>query len=233
MADRAARSTSMTLSSGERLFMLVAVWIPVVHVVLVATAAATPALFGRSAWLGLPSAVATLYLLPPIIARLAGATSLAEGTHALGGPAFRRWWLVAQIQAIFNRLTILEEALRLVPGLYSTWLRLWGSSIGGMVFWSPGTLVLDRSMLVVGRRVILGGGTRLTPHLLAPDDDGVMRLIVGRIRIGDDALIGGMSVLAPGVTVDAGVSTRAALAAPPHSHLTATGRVRGAGAVAR
>ena len=98
--------------------------------------------------------------------------------------------------------------MRLVPSLYSAWLRLWGARIGGLVYWSPGVVVLDRSLLQVGDRVVFGAGVRIVPHALAPARHGRGgALFLGRVTVGNDALIGGYSSLLPGCVVDAGAVT--------------------------
>jgi acetyltransferase-like isoleucine patch superfamily enzyme len=96
---------------------------------------------------------------------------------------------------------MLEESIRMIPGLYSLWLRLWGGRIGSLVYWSPGVVILDRSLVRIGSRVIFGVGARLVPHVLAPNGARRMALYLSPITVGDGALIGGYSVLLPGCQV--------------------------------
>ena len=177
-------------------------YVPLLHVLaVVATAVWLPA--GPAAKAA--AALAVLYLLPPLAAR-ASATLLPvrHGDIALDDPGFLAWWLSAQWQVVFNRLRPLEEALRLLPGAYSLWLRAWGARIGSLVYWSPGVEVLDRGLLDVGDRVVLGAGVRLAGHVLLPGADGRVRILIAPVRIGRGALVGAWSVLTPGVEVEGG-----------------------------
>ena len=116
---------------------------------------------------------------------------------------FLRWWITSQCQTVFARLPFLEELLRLVPALYSAWLRLWGAHVGALVYWAPGVVVLDRSLIDVGDRVAFGAGARLASHVIAPVE-GRGALVLGRIVIGDDAVIGGYATLLPGCEIAPG-----------------------------
>lgn len=169
---------------------------------------------------GLLCFVAILYLWPPLAIRLLFAICpISSGSHQIGSKAFLVWWASAQIQMIFCRLPALEELLRLVPGLYSRWLRLWGSKIGGLTFWAPGLRILDRSFLWIGDDVVFGAGVRLNPHVIA-DDDGQKVLHLAPITIGDRVQIGGYSLLTAGVGVETDESPRSFSLLPPFSKWT-------------
>jgi acetyltransferase-like isoleucine patch superfamily enzyme len=143
-------------------------------------------------------ALVALYLLPPLAARLsAWLMPLPRGEVELDERGFLAWWLSAQWQVIFNRARLLEEALRLVPGAYSAWLRLWGSRVGSLVYWSPGVELLDRGLLEIGDRVVFGAGVRLAGHVLLPGADRRVRLLVGPVKVGREALVGAYSMLPP------------------------------------
>src|SRR5687768_16618078 len=127
-------------------------YIPFLH------AGATTTLFilaaTHSTKLFLPLAFTTLYLLPPLAVRaFTLITPIPAGKFPVNSPTFLKWWFTAQWQILFNRLRILEELLRLIPGLYSTWLRLWGVKIGRLVYWTPGLEILDRPLLNIGHQV--------------------------------------------------------------------------------
>ena len=99
------------------LFRLCA-WLPLLHVLLAA------ALFWRLPWAtALGFFAIWLYLIVPLLCRL-----LLRGVPLDGEPldqdsrGFKLWWFSSQLQCIFDRLTFLDEILRLVPGLYSAWL---------------------------------------------------------------------------------------------------------------
>jgi len=99
----------------------------------------------------------------------------------------------------------------MVPGVYSLWLRLWGSRVGKLTYWAPGTVILDRGFLDIGDNVVFGAGVRLNPHVMEND------LRLARVKIGDGAMIGGYSLLTAGTEIAAGEATRAFLISPPFS----------------
>lgn len=172
-------------------------------------------------------ASAGLFVLPPALAYMVRkAWIIPEGRIALGSPAFFAWWALLQLQMIFSRLPALEEALRLVPGLYSLWLRLWGARVGRLTFWSPGTVVMDRSYLQVGDGVLFGAGVRINPHLIVKNSHGSFDLLLATVRIGDGARVGGYALLAPGAEIAAGEVTDALLVLPPFSTFKNGRRIR-------
>jgi hypothetical protein len=206
------RPHAFDVSTQVRLSMVVLGFIPVLHLIatvlpsaLVATGRIGPA----AAWW----TPAILFLLPPLVVRASRwwspwpAEGGAGGRLEPGSRGFLHWWFTAQWQVIFARLPVLEEMIRMVPGLYSLWLRIWGARVGSLVYWSPGVVILDRPLVRIGSRVIFGVGARLTPHVLAPNGPRRMALYLSPITIGDGALIGGYSVLLPGCEVAEGEVT--------------------------
>jgi hypothetical protein len=180
-------------------------FLPLLHVIAVLTPVVLAFTRGDLRFLGLAPAV--LYLVPPLMVRVATLVApLPRGRVELASAGFLRWWFTSQCQTVFARLPFLEELLRLVPAVYSAWLRLWGARIGALVYWSPGVAVLDRSLLEVGDRVAFGAGARLHGHVIVPFE-GRGTLVLGRIVIGSDALIGGYSTLLPGCVVAPGEVT--------------------------
>lgn len=164
----------------------------------------------------------TLYLLPLLPGRLLRASlRSAPAEIPLDSADFLKWWACFQCQVLFLRFPALEEILRLIPGLYSLWLRLWGSRIGRLTYWAPGTIILDRGFLDIGDHVVLGAGVRINPHVV---EDGVLKL--APVRIGDEASIGGYSLLTAGTGIASGESTRAFLISPPFSQWKDGKRIR-------
>ena len=203
-------STAAPATTGgrTRLFIVILHYLPLLHAGL----ALVPLLLAVAGVLGWTGAAAlslvALYLLPAAAVR--AATLLlpsAVGEHDAGSPAFLGWWFCAQWQVLFGRFPLLEELLRCVPLLYSAWLRAWGARVGRLVYWSPGVLVFDRQLLEVGDRVIIGAGARLVPHYLKWGAAGGYRLVAAPVRIGNDAIVGGWSLLAPGARVEPGAVT--------------------------
>jgi hypothetical protein len=206
---RAASSAERVIDVpvGIRAAMVALGWIPALHVLL--TAAPLAAAIARGDWRWAAVSLGALFLAPPIVVRvLLAFWPLPTGRVDLASGAFLRWWATAQWQVVFARWPWLEEGVRLVPGLYSAWLRLWGARVGPLVYWSPGVVVLDRPLLRVGARVAFGAGVRVNPHVIAPVEDGRGALFVAPIAIGNDVLIGGYSTLLPGCEVHDGEVTQ-------------------------
>lgn len=213
----AAKLASATLDVkwGKRVTMLLINALPLCHCLLVALILIQPG----AAWLTrLTSAFVALYLLPPVAARcILHRRPIPAGRIAIGSKEFLCWWITFQLQGVFCRITFLEELLRLVPGLYSLWLRLWGSRVGRLVYWSPGTAITDRSFLDIGDDVVLGASVRLNAHVLAKNQKGGMDLVLAPVKIGDRAVIGGYSLLTAGTEVSPGEVTHAVMLSPPFS----------------
>lgn len=221
-----ARGTAAQCPPRLRIWLLLVNFVPLVHVLVMVRIA----LIHQPVWVRVVSVIASLYLMPPLAARLVHlCIAIPDGRIGMGTPAFLGWWATAQLQMIFNRLPFLEELLRIVPGLYSNWLRLWGSRIGRLTFWSPGVSVLDRGYLDIGDDVLFGAGVRLNGHVLMHDKEGAMELALGRIRIGSGAFIGGYSLLTAGTEIAAGDTTHAYLLSPPFTTWREGRRWKGAG----
>jgi hypothetical protein len=203
------------LTLRQRLFVLLLNTIPILHILIVLSVA----ILAPYVWsLRLLMAVTALYLLPPIVTRIMLTKErIREGTIALGSKDFFLWWASFQLQMIFCRFPSLEEFLRLVPGLYSFWLRLWGSKIGRLTFWAPGVLILDRSFLKLGDDVVFGAGVRLNAHVADLDDQGRRQLLLGTLEIGNRCHIGGYSLLTAGTRIEDDQTTKAFLLSPPFS----------------
>ncbi len=172
-------------------------------VVALASACGLRLCLARDGW-ALPCGLAVLYLLPPLTFRLHQRLwPLEEGTRRLLGRGYEPWWGAHQIQTLYLAVPTLEAMLRLMPGLYSAWLRLWGSKIGQRVIWTPRVEIIDRSLLEVGHDVVVGHCAVVSGHLIKPTRNNLL-LYVERVRIGDHAFLGAGSVLAPGVSVESG-----------------------------
>ena len=201
------------MSGGKRLLMLLLNCLPFLHAFSIALLLGFP-------WSSLPTRILAslllLYVAPPLAARLLRAVApVREGRIPIGNPQFFSWWALFNLQAIFCRFPALEEMLRMVPGLYSVWLRLWGSRIGRFTYWAPGTRILDRSFLRIGDDVMLGASVRINPHVIAKNDRDELELILATVIIGDRAVVGGYSLLTAGTELAADECTRAFLISPP------------------
>jgi hypothetical protein len=158
---------------------------------------------GNPWWLA--GGLAVLYLAPPLSYRAHQRLwPVVEGRSRLDVPEYSPWWVSLQLQGVFNAAPWVEGLLRLVPGAYSAWLRLWGSRVGRGVVWTPRVEVSDRALLEVGDRVVFGHRVALYGHVIDRRRDGSTMLYLRRIRIGEGAFIGAGCRLGPGVSVPAG-----------------------------
>jgi hypothetical protein len=148
----------------------------------------------------------------------------------LGSRDFFVWWFTLNLQMLFCRLHVLEELLRIVPGCYSMWLRLWGAKIGKLTYWAAGVRILDRPFLRIGDHVTFGAGVRLNPHVMMPDAQGQRVLVLAPITIGDQANVGGYSLLVSGGEIAAGECTQACLLLPPFNRVEGGRRRKPVGA---
>jgi hypothetical protein len=201
---------------SKRLLMLAINSLPLLQCVAVGLVAGLS--WSRLSW-RIPTALAVLYLLPPLLAGLVRVCSpIREGRIVVGSSAFFSWWLLFNLQVLFCRIALLEELLRLVPGLYSLWLRLWGARIGRLTYWAAGLQILDRSFVRIGDDVVFGAGVRLNPHVLSRNRQGDLELILATVSIGDRAMVGGYSLLTAGTEIAPDECTRAMLVSPPFSY---------------
>ncbi|MFP5457235.1 MAG: hypothetical protein ACLGG7_00745 [Bacteriovoracia bacterium] len=162
-------------------------------------------------WLSL----ALLYLLPPLMARLLLAfCQKPHVTNVVPSKESYLWWALTQLQVPFMRFPVLEEVLRMVPGCYSGWLRLWGGKVGKYVYWSAKVLVADRPFVDIGERVVFGYGAKVTAHLLSQKRKQP-KLVFGIPVIGDRAIIGSLAIVGPGARVEDDETLRATEALAP------------------
>ncbi|MBI4345664.1 MAG: acyl transferase [Elusimicrobia bacterium] len=141
-----------------------------------------------------------------------------EGVGYLDRAEFVPWWAAHQTQALLNAVPQLEALLRLVPGVYSAWLRLWGSRVGAGVYWTPAVEVLDRDRLELGDRVIVGAKAVFCGHVIKPGKRGLM-LYVKTISIGERAFLSASTRFGPGAVVEPGATV------PLNTDVNPNGRV--------
>lgn len=182
---------------------------PALHVALCALC-----LFQAATWLGdapragawLLALAAVTYGLPVLVYRAVQRVApLREGLSDLSQRRHSPWWTSLHLQWIYFSFPALEALLRMVPGLYSAWLRAWGSRVGRGVNWTPRVEILDRGMLEIGDGAILGHRATLSSHVVTARD-GRSWVYVRRVRIGSGVLVGGHAMVAPGVHVGQGAT---------------------------
>lgn len=110
------------------------------------------------------------------------------------------WQISYQLQALYTSFNFLERILKLLPGFYSAWLRLWGAKIGQKVLWTPGCQIVDRPFVHIGDRVLMGQNSYFSTHVIKKKDNRYL-LYVKNIEIGSDTVISYRSTLSAGVTV--------------------------------
>lgn len=146
--------------------------------------------------------IAVIYLVPPMIQRVVFRWSpLVHGVSAIDGRKFSPWLAAHNIQAFYDALPQLEALLRVIPGFYSTWLRMWGSRVGYGVEWPVRMDVLDRSLMDIGNRVVFAREVELAAHVRQKTEGGGSRVLVRPVRIGSYAFIGAGARVCPGAIV--------------------------------
>ena len=210
-----AAGLGSTLSGPKRLLILLINYWTIFQVVLIGLTLGIP--WARFRW-RLLAGLLLLYLVPPLAARIIRCLApIREGRIPIGRRDFFVWWALFNLQVIFCRFPALEEVVRLVPGLYGVWLRLWGARVGRLIYWGAGLRILDRSFVQIGNGVIFGATVRLNPHVLARNKKDELELILAKVTIGNEALIGGYSLLTAGTEIAPGECTKAFLISPPFS----------------
>ena len=126
-----------------------------------------------------------------------------EGISYLVGKEYSPWWGSHQIQVIYIAFPALETLLRLIPGAFSLWLRLWGSQVGKGVYWTPSLEIADRGLIEIGDRVVFGHRITILSHAIKPKKQNLM-LYVKKVKIGNNVFLGAGSHLAPGVVIEDG-----------------------------
>ncbi|MBE9118471.1 acyl transferase [Lusitaniella coriacea LEGE 07157] len=128
---------------------------------------------------------------------------LKEGISYLISDDYSPWWGSHQFQEIYIACPFLEAILRLIPGAFSAWLRLWGAKVGNNVYWTPKLEIADRGFVEIGDRTIFGYDVQLYPHIVKPKKNNLM-LYLKTIKIGSDVFLGAGSHCGPGVIIQEG-----------------------------
>jgi hypothetical protein len=142
-----------------------------------------------------------------------------EGISPLIGTHYVPWYGSHQIQLIYIAFPAIEALLRLIPGVFSLWLRAWGSRVGRAVYWTPTVEILDRSLLVIGDQAVFGHRCGMSSHIITPRD-GNLSLYIAKVSIGHSAFVGGGSYLGPGVLIEDGALVPAGHNIRPRQRVT-------------
>lgn len=169
---------------------------------LLITVAALMALGVFAAWTNGWSAmlvVFVIYFLPPMVHRIMLRWApMRPGVIAISERTFCSWLASHHIQAFYDALPYLESLLRVIPGFYSMWLRMWGSRIGYGVEWPVRMDVLDRSLMDIGNRVVFEREVEISAHVRQRTASAGSRVLVRPVRIGGYAFIGAGARIGPG-----------------------------------
>lgn len=148
-----------------------------------------------------------IYVVPPTVQRvMLRWSALKQGVNEIDGSTFSPWLATHHIQAMYDALPFLESLLRVTPGFYSMWLRMWGSRVGYGVEWPVRMDVLDRSLMDIGNRVVFAREVELAAHVRKKTDGGRQRVLVRTVRIGSYAFIGAGSRVGAGASVPSNAS---------------------------
>jgi hypothetical protein len=171
--------------------------------------------------LPLASLLALIYLAPVLAFRVHQAIwPMVIGDSDIGAGVYVPWWGAHQLQVIYIAVPQLEALLRVVPGLYSAWLRLWGARVGRRVYWTPLVDIGDRSLLEIGDGAIFGHRATLYAHIITPQKKtGTLILQVKPIVIEAGAFVGAGTALGPGVIVRAGKMVKAGTNVYPNTEV--------------
>ena len=181
--------------------------------------------FHNDILLMLGTIVLIIYIIPPLITRVALLICPLKNTeYELFSKEYYVWWFTFCSQIIYLRLPFLEEFLRIIPGLYSMWLRIcWGAKIGKLTFWAPGTRILERNFLEIGDNVIFAADTRINAHVQTDK-----KLLIAPVIIEDNVVVGAYSLLTCGTVLKSNQATKAFLISPPFSVWKDGARVKNA-----
>jgi acetyltransferase-like isoleucine patch superfamily enzyme len=163
----------------------------------------------RTGW-SLASIPLAAYALPLVTFHLhQRLCPIQVGTHSIV-QGYSPWFGTHMIQQGFIAMPFLESLLRLFPGVFSVWLRLWGARIGKNVYFAPGFEIADRSLLEIGNGVIFGYGVKMSSHYITPSRQyGGMKVYIRGLRFEERCFVGASSRFGPGVEVRAGAFVRA------------------------
>jgi hypothetical protein len=128
---------------------------------------------------------------------------LKKGKSIIDTSKYSSWWGGHQIQLIYYACPTLEALLRVVPGVFSLWLRLWGSKVGKGVYWTPNVEIDDRGLVEIGDNVVFGHKIEIISHIVGPKKGG-LSLYSQNVKIGKDCFIGAGSRLGPGAEIESG-----------------------------
>lgn len=155
--------------------------------------------------------VFVIYLFPLILWRLCALKfPIKEGTSYIGRreAAGSPWFIAYQCQFILNTFPAFEKIMMCIPGLYSFWLRLWGSQIGRNVLWTPSIMVVDRTHLQIDDFAFIGSLVFISSHTIRRKN-GRLLLFFKKVHIGSKSILGYGTIVGPGAVIPELLEVRA------------------------
>jgi acetyltransferase-like isoleucine patch superfamily enzyme len=154
-----------------------------------------------------------IYVIPPLKWRVvAKMFPPKKGVSYVGKNATKEnsWIISYHLQQVYNAIPMIENTLKIIPGLYSLWLRLWGARIGKKVNWTAQSINVDRPFIHIGDRTLIGNQSYLSAHAIKKKDDRYI-LYLQDVIIENDVVIAVQVLIGPGVHIHnkAFVSARA------------------------
>jgi acetyltransferase-like isoleucine patch superfamily enzyme len=160
-------------------------------------------------WLSALFIALAIYIFPLICYHLHQmAAPIVEGDSTIIG-TYSPWYGSHMIQLVFIGFPSCERFLRLFPGVFSVWLRLWGSKVGKAVYYTPHLELADRGLLEIGHGCVFGYNVKIACHYISPSKEKGLKLYVRKVVIEDGGFVGAASRLAPGVVVKSGALVKA------------------------
>jgi acetyltransferase-like isoleucine patch superfamily enzyme len=161
-----------------------------------------------------------LYLLPAMLLRIFNLIRPIEQNNSIFSlKTYSPWWISHQLQSLYTHVPWIENLLKLFPGLYSFWLRLWGSTIGKNVYWTPGCIVYDRNLIEVGDNVVFGEKSILVSHVIGPRKNE-LSIFVKKIVIKKNSFIGAKCHIAAGNILPEGSFLKVKTDLHPHFEIS-------------
>lgn len=168
-----------------------------------------------------------LYLAPVFLYRIHSLFFPVKcGQSDIFNKSYSPWWTAHQLQMLYIAYPFLETTLRLVPGVYSLWLRCWGSKIGKNVHWTPGVHVYDRNLLDIGDNCIIGERATFVGHIISPVKGRGM-LTIEKSTVEKNAFIGAGTVISSGCLIQEGTLLKTGTELLPNSIYGKEGLIQG------
>lgn len=155
--------------------------------------------------------VFVVYLFPLLIWRLFSLFyPIKIGTQYIGlrESSGSSWIVSYYCQFLFNTFGFLEKLFICIPGLYSFWLRLWGSKIGKSIVWTPSIMIVDRTHLTIDDYAFIGSLVYISNHTIRRKNGRLLLFFKG-VHVGSRVILGYGSVLGPGANIPDSLEVRA------------------------